>query len=82
MIHIGLIKLAFQFVGKSGIEHHILIDDEPVIEALQEAHCPTAVERIGWPDKFVEHGIQIPFPQREVRVLGDVSMIPQESRQA
>lgn len=27
--------LAFQFVGKSGIEHHILIDDEPVIEALQ-----------------------------------------------
>ncbi|ASJ24628.1 mechanosensitive ion channel family protein [Laribacter hongkongensis] len=33
-------------------------------------------------DKFVEHGIQIPFPQREVRVLGDVSMIPQESRQA
>lgn len=27
--------LAFQFVGKSGIEHHVLIDDEPVIEALQ-----------------------------------------------
>ncbi|HYP17719.1 MAG TPA: 1-deoxy-D-xylulose-5-phosphate synthase, partial [Opitutus sp.] len=27
-----------------------------VLEALQEANCPTAVERIGWPDKFVEHG--------------------------
>lgn len=27
-----------------------------VIEALQEANCTTAVERIGWPDKFVEHG--------------------------
>lgn len=27
-----------------------------VLEALQEAHCPVAVERIGWPDKFVEHG--------------------------
>lgn len=27
-----------------------------VIDALQEANCTTAVERIGWPDKFVEHG--------------------------
>jgi len=27
-----------------------------VLEALQEADCPAAVERIGWPDKFVEHG--------------------------
>ncbi len=27
-----------------------------VLEALQEADCPTAVERIGWPDSFVEHG--------------------------
>jgi len=27
-----------------------------IIEALQEADCPTAVERIGWPDKFIEHG--------------------------
>lgn len=26
--------LAFAFVGKSGIEHHVLIEDEPVIEAL------------------------------------------------
>jgi len=30
--------------------------DPAVIEALQEAECTTAVERIGWPDKFVEHG--------------------------
>jgi 1-deoxy-D-xylulose-5-phosphate synthase len=27
-----------------------------VLEALQEARCPTPVERIGWPDRFVEHG--------------------------
>ena len=27
-----------------------------VLEALQEADCPVAVERIGWPDKFVDHG--------------------------
>jgi 1-deoxy-D-xylulose-5-phosphate synthase len=30
-----------------------------VLEALQEAHCPTAVERIGWPDRFVEHGSSV-----------------------
>jgi 1-deoxy-D-xylulose-5-phosphate synthase len=27
-----------------------------VLEALHDADCPVAVERIGWPDKFVEHG--------------------------
>jgi 1-deoxy-D-xylulose-5-phosphate synthase len=27
-----------------------------VLEALQEADCPACVERIGWPDRFVEHG--------------------------
>ncbi|MDD3180101.1 MAG: 1-deoxy-D-xylulose-5-phosphate synthase [Opitutaceae bacterium] len=27
-----------------------------VLEALQEADCQTPVERIGWPDQFVEHG--------------------------
>jgi 1-deoxy-D-xylulose-5-phosphate synthase len=26
---------------------------------LQEAHLPTAVERIGWPDAFVEHGSSV-----------------------
>ncbi len=30
-----------------------------VLEALQEADCPTAVERIGWPDKFIEHGSNV-----------------------
>jgi 1-deoxy-D-xylulose-5-phosphate synthase len=30
-----------------------------VLEALQEAECATAVERIGWPDKFVEHGSDV-----------------------
>jgi len=30
-----------------------------VIETLQEENCATAVERIGWPDKFVEHGSSI-----------------------
>ncbi len=27
-----------------------------VLEVLQEADCPVALERIGWPDKFIEHG--------------------------
>jgi len=27
-----------------------------VLEALHEAGCPATVERIGWPDAFVEHG--------------------------
>jgi 1-deoxy-D-xylulose-5-phosphate synthase len=27
-----------------------------VLEALHDADCPVAVERLGWPDKFVEHG--------------------------
>jgi 1-deoxy-D-xylulose-5-phosphate synthase len=30
-----------------------------VLEVLQEANCPTAVERIGWPDRFVEHGSSV-----------------------
>jgi len=30
-----------------------------VLETLQEADCPTLVERIGWPDKFIEHGTSI-----------------------
>lgn len=30
-----------------------------VLEALQEANCPVAVERIGWPDKFIEHGTNV-----------------------
>jgi len=30
-----------------------------VLEALQEADCTAAVERIGWPDKFVEHGTNV-----------------------
>jgi len=30
-----------------------------VLEALQEADCATAVERIGWPDRFVEHGSNV-----------------------
>ena len=28
-------SLAFAFIGKSGIEHHVTIEDEPVIDALQ-----------------------------------------------
>ena len=30
-----------------------------VLEVLQEAGCPLPVERIGWPDKFVEHGTNV-----------------------
>ncbi len=30
-----------------------------VLEALQEGDCQTPVERLGWPDKFVEHGSSV-----------------------
>ncbi|MDX2187579.1 MAG: 1-deoxy-D-xylulose-5-phosphate synthase [Opitutaceae bacterium] len=30
-----------------------------VLEALQDAECTTAVERVGWPDRFVEHGSSV-----------------------
>jgi 1-deoxy-D-xylulose-5-phosphate synthase len=41
------------------MEDHVLTGGfgSAVLEALQDAECTaTAVERIGWPDKFVEHG--------------------------
>jgi len=40
------------------LEDHVLTGGfgSAVLEALQEADCPASVERIGWPDKFVEHG--------------------------
>ena len=40
------------------MEDHVLAGGfgTAVLEALQDAECPSAVERIGWPDKFVEHG--------------------------
>jgi 1-deoxy-D-xylulose-5-phosphate synthase len=40
------------------LEDHVLSGGfgSAVLEALQEADCPAAVERLGWPDKFVEHG--------------------------
>ncbi len=43
------------------MEDHVLAGGfgSAVLEALQDADCPTAVERIGWPDKFVEHGTNV-----------------------
>ncbi|MBP6508494.1 MAG: 1-deoxy-D-xylulose-5-phosphate synthase [Opitutaceae bacterium] len=43
------------------MEDHVLAGGfgSAVLETLQEANCPTAVERIGWPDKFVEHGSSV-----------------------
>jgi 1-deoxy-D-xylulose-5-phosphate synthase len=40
------------------MEDHVLSGGfgSAVLEALQEAECATPVERIGWPDRFVEHG--------------------------
>jgi len=36
------------------MEDHVLAGGfgSAVLEALQDADCPAAVERIGWPDKF------------------------------
>jgi 1-deoxy-D-xylulose-5-phosphate synthase len=43
------------------MEDHVLSGGfgSAVLEALQDAACPAAVERIGWPDKFVEHGTNV-----------------------
>jgi 1-deoxy-D-xylulose-5-phosphate synthase len=43
------------------LEDHVMVGGfgSAVAEVLQEANCPTAVERIGWPDKFVEHGTNV-----------------------
>ena len=43
------------------MEDHVLAGGfgSAVLEALQEADCPVAIERIGWPDKFVEHGSNV-----------------------
>jgi 1-deoxy-D-xylulose-5-phosphate synthase len=43
------------------LEDHVIAGGfgSAVSEVLQEANCPTAVERIGWPDKFVEHGTNV-----------------------
>jgi len=43
------------------LEDHVLAGGfgSSVLEALQEADCATGVERIGWPDRFVEHGSSV-----------------------
>jgi 1-deoxy-D-xylulose-5-phosphate synthase len=43
------------------MEDHVLAGGfgSAVLEALQDADCPVAVERIGWPDDFVEHGSSV-----------------------
>jgi 1-deoxy-D-xylulose-5-phosphate synthase len=43
------------------MEDHVLAGGfgSAVLEALQEAECPVGLERIGWPDKFVEHGSSV-----------------------
>ncbi len=40
------------------MEDHVITGGfgSAVLETLQDAQCLTPVERIGWPDKFVEHG--------------------------
>jgi 1-deoxy-D-xylulose-5-phosphate synthase len=43
------------------LEDHVVAGGfgSAVLEALQEEECPVAVERIGWPDKFIEHGSSV-----------------------
>jgi 1-deoxy-D-xylulose-5-phosphate synthase len=43
------------------LEDHVVAGGfgSAVLEALQDADCLTPVERIGWPDKFVEHGSSV-----------------------
>jgi 1-deoxy-D-xylulose-5-phosphate synthase len=43
------------------LEDHVVTGGfgSAVLEAMQEAECITPLERIGWPDKFVEHGSNV-----------------------
>ncbi|MEX2044528.1 MAG: 1-deoxy-D-xylulose-5-phosphate synthase [Opitutus sp.] len=43
------------------MEDHVLAGGfgSAVLEALQDANCPAAVERVGWPDKFIDHGSSV-----------------------
>jgi 1-deoxy-D-xylulose-5-phosphate synthase len=43
------------------LEDHVVTGGfgSAVLEALGDADCQTPVERIGWPDKFVEHGSSV-----------------------
>ncbi|MEY2877750.1 MAG: 1-deoxy-D-xylulose-5-phosphate synthase, partial [Verrucomicrobiota bacterium] len=43
------------------LEDHVLAGGfgSAVLEVLHEADCAVAVERLGWPDKFVEHGSSV-----------------------
>ncbi|HRP05543.1 MAG TPA: 1-deoxy-D-xylulose-5-phosphate synthase, partial [Opitutaceae bacterium] len=43
------------------MEDHVLSGGfgSAVLEVLQEAECTTAVERIGWPDRFIDHGSNV-----------------------
>jgi 1-deoxy-D-xylulose-5-phosphate synthase len=43
------------------MEDHVLSGGfgSAVLEALQEAECPAVVERIGWPDRFIDHGSSV-----------------------
>lgn len=44
-----------------------------VVECLQDAGCQVPVERIGWPDRFVDHGSSI-AELREAHGLGSAQM--------
>jgi len=43
------------------LEDHVLAGGfgSAVLEVLQEGDCPCALERLGWPDRFVEHGSNV-----------------------
>jgi len=43
------------------MEDHVLAGGfgSAVLEALQESDCSTKVERVGWPDRFVDHGSNV-----------------------
>ena len=43
------------------LEDHVVTGGfgSAVLEALQEADYATPVERLGWPDKFIEHGSNV-----------------------
>ena len=60
------------------LEDHVLDGGfgSAVLEALQEADCRAAVERIGWPDAFIEHGTNAEELRAAHGLAPDVALPP------
>ncbi len=56
-------------------EDHVLLNGfgSAVVEHLNDAHIPTPVVRIGWPDQFIEHGT-IPILRKKYGLTAEAAV--------